>query len=176
MEAQRGERLGIASNGKAVFFSYSHKDETLRDELENHLKLLVREKVIAVWHDRKILPGTEWGGEIDRHLEQAKIILLLISADFIASEYCWGKEFNRALERHESKQAVVIPIILRACDWSSSPFGKLQGLPRDMKPVTAWTDRDSAWTDVALGIRAIAESVNKLESERLQQKREETIH
>ena len=81
----------------------------------------------------------------------------MISADFIASDYCWGKESGFALERHEAKKATVVPIILRACDWRGAPFGKLQGLPKDMKPITAWQDRDAAWTDVARGIRAIAE-------------------
>jgi hypothetical protein len=84
----------------------------------------------------------------------AAIILLLISADFIASDYCWGKELAFALEG----QATVIPVILRACDWDAAPFGELKGLPKDMKPITAWQDRDAAWTDVARGVRAVAES------------------
>jgi internalin A len=142
-----------------VFFSYSQKDETLRDELETHLKLLQRQGLISVWHDRKILPGEEWDGEIDRHLEAAKIILLLISADFIATDYCWGKEVMVAIERHQKKTATVIPIILRTCDWKDAPFAKLQGLPSKLKAVTAWSDRDEAWTNVASGIRAVAEQL-----------------
>src|SRR6476660_9883118 len=94
---------------------------------------------------------------MDNRLERAAIILLLISADFIASDYCWDKEVKRALERHTAKQATVIPVLLRSCDWKGGPFEKLQGLPTDMKPVTAWRDRAAAWTDVASGIRAIAE-------------------
>ena len=156
-EAQREWPLDAIANPNAIFFSYSHKDEGLRDELETHLKLLQRQSVISTWHDRKILPGGEWDSEIDRNLETARIILLLISADFIASDYCWGKEVKLALERHRAKDATVVPIILRSCDWQSAPFAKLQGLPREMKPVTAWADRDAAWTDVARGIRAIVE-------------------
>ena len=157
LEKQREDPLEVISKAKAVFFSYSHKDEGLRDELEVHLKLLQRHGVISAWHDRKILPGNEWDLEIDVRLERARIILLLISADFIASDYCWEKEMKRALERHASGEAIVVPILLRACDWKGAPFGKLQGLPQGMKPVTAWPDRDVAWTDVAAGIRAIAE-------------------
>ena len=157
LERQRQGSLELIAKAKSIFFSYSHKDEGLRDQLETHLKLLQRQGVISTWHDRKILPGSEWDREIDRHLERANIILLLISADFIASDYCWENEITRALERHESGAAAVIPVILRACDWKNAPFGKLQGLPKEMKPVTAWEDRDAAWTDVATGIRAIAE-------------------
>ena len=90
-------------------------------------------------------------------MERAAIILLLVSADFIASNYCWGKEVKRALERHASGKARVLPVMLRSCDWRDSPFGKLQGLPKEMKPITTWQDRDAAWTDVAKGIRRAAE-------------------
>jgi internalin A len=156
---QRNRPEGIV-NPIAIFFSYSHKDEVLRDELETHLKLLQRQAVISTWHDRKIPSGKEWGGEIDRHLERAKIILLLISADFIASEYCWGNEVTVALQRHESGEAIVVPIMLRPCDWRGAPFSKLQGLPKEMRPVTVWENRDAAWKDVAVGIREMAEAAS----------------
>lgn len=157
-EKQREQSLDAIAKAKAIFFSYSHKDEVLRDELETHLKLLQRQGVISTWHDRKIPPGREWDREIDRYLEKAKIILFLVSADFIASDYCWENEVKQALKRHESEEATVIPVLLRSCDWKGAPFGKLQGLPKDMTPVTAWRDRDAAWTDVATGIRAVAEA------------------
>ncbi len=147
------------AKAKSLFFSYSHKDESLRDELETHLKLLQRQSVISTWHDRKILPGNEWDHEINQHLERAKIILLLISSDFIASEYCWEKEVKRGLERHETGEAVVIPVMLRSCDWQDSPFAKLQGLPKEMKPVKSWPDRDAAWMNVATGIREVAQTL-----------------
>jgi internalin A len=156
-QEQRDDSLDALNRAKALFFSYSHKDEGLRDELETHLKLLQRQRVISTWHDRKILAGDEWDREIDNRLERAAIILLLISADFIASDYCWDKEVKRALERHAAKEATVIPVLLRSCDWKGAPFEKLQGLPTGLKAVTAWPDRDAAWTDVATGIRAIAE-------------------
>jgi internalin A len=156
-EEQRGDLLDALNRAKSLFFSYSHKDEGLRDELETHLKLLQRQRIISTWHDRKILPGTEWDREIDNRLQRAAIILLLISADFVASDYCWDLEVKRALERHAAKEAIVVPVLLRSCDWKSAPFGKLLGLPTDLKAVTAWSDRDAAWANVATGIRAIAE-------------------
>jgi internalin A len=156
-EEQRDDSLDAINRAKSLFFSYSHEDEELRDQLETHLKLLQRQRIISTWHDRKILPGNEWDHEIDSQLDRSAIILLLISSDFMASDYCWDKEVKRAIERHAAKQATVIPVLLRSCDWKGAPFGKLQGLPTGMKAVTAWPDRDAAWTDVATGIRAIAE-------------------
>src|SRR5438132_1153332 len=96
-----------------IFFSYSHKDQALREKLETHLTLLKREGLISSWHDRKIIAGTEWSGEIDAHLNTAQIILLLVSADFIASSYCSDIEVARAMERHNAGEARVIPVILR---------------------------------------------------------------
>jgi internalin A len=156
-EEQRDNSVETLNRAKSVFFSYSHKDESLRDDLETHLKLLQRQRVISVWHDRKIPSGTEWDREIDGRLEQAAIILLLVSADFMASDYCWEKEVKRAMELHAEKRATVVPVLLRACDWTKAPFARLQGLPRHLTPVTEWKSRDAAWTDVAKGIRAIAE-------------------
>jgi hypothetical protein len=142
-----------------VFFSYSHKDEELCVELVKHLSILKRQGVIQDWHDRKIGAGKEWEGEIDTHLNTAGIILLLISSDFLASDYCYDKEMNRALERHEAGKARVIPIILRPVDWEGAPFGKLQALPKDAKPVTNWPDHDQAFLNIAQGIRAAVEEL-----------------
>ena len=144
-----------------LFFSYSHADEGLRDQLEKQLSMLKRQGVIETWHDRRITPGDDFAGAIDKNLEEADIALLLVSSDFLASEYCYDKEMLRALERHESGSARVIPVILRPCDWHSAPFGKLQALPRDAKPVTHWADRDEALLDVAMGIRKAAEGITR---------------
>jgi len=136
-----------------IFLSYSHKDDELRKELSKHLSLLKRQGIITEWHDRKILAGVEWEEEIDTHLNTSQVILLLISSDFIASDYCYGIEMMRAMERHENGEARVIPIILRAVDWRVSPFSKLQTLPRDGKPVTSWKNYDEAFANVTEGIR-----------------------
>src|SRR5688572_1026460 len=117
-----------------LFYSYSHKDHRLRDKLVSHLSMLRRSKIITEWHDRKITAGTEWKGQIDRHLETADIILLLVTASFLESYYCYDVEMTRALERHDLGQARVIPIILRPVDWKGAPFAKLQALPTDAKP------------------------------------------
>lgn len=146
-----------------LFLSYSHKDETLKDELANHLSTLRRQGVISSWDDRKILPGEEWDYQINENLNTADIILLLVSSDFIASNYCWEIEVTTAIERHNTGKARVIPIILRRVDWSDTPFAKLQFLPKNAEPVTSWANRDDAFTNVAQGIRAAA---GQLKSER----------
>ena len=138
-----------------VFISYSHKDEALMHELRAHLSNSIRLGEISEWHDRRIAPGEDWEGRIHDRLDEARIILLLISADFLASDYCHDIEMKRALARHETKEAVVIPIILRPCDWRGALFEKLQALPETAKPVTKWDDRDEAFTKVAEGIRRI---------------------
>jgi TIR domain len=141
-----------------LFFSYAHKDEPLRDQLATHLSLLKRQNIITDWHDRNITAGTDWAQAIDDNLNTANIILLLISSDFLASDYCYDKEMTRALERHNQNTARVIPIILRPCDWHSAPLGKLQALPKDAKPITQWANQDEAFTHIAQGIRtAVAE-------------------
>ena len=109
--------------------------------------------------EKEILLCGEWDREIDRQLDAAGIILLLVSADFPASDYCWDKEVTRAIEHHDKGEATVVPVMLRSCDWKGAPFAKLQGLPEDMKPVNSWDDRDSAWTNVAKGIRSTAEAM-----------------
>ena len=138
-----------------IFCSYAHKDESLRDELEAHLSSLQREGKIKSWHDRMIKAGEDWKGKIDEHLETAHIILLLISADFIKSDYCHDIEMQRAMQRHRAGEARVIPIILRPCDWETSQFSKIQALPKNALPVVEWPTHDAALTNVAKGIRAV---------------------
>jgi TIR domain len=141
--------------GRSVFISYAHKDERYRQKLEISLTQFQRDGLITVWHDRKILPGQEWDQEIDRNLESAEIILLLVSPDFLASNYAYGREMLRAVERHQSRSAIVVPIILRPSDWQHSPLAPLQALPSEGRPVSRWSDRDQAWLDVAQGLRRL---------------------
>jgi len=122
-------------------------------EIEKQLSILRRQGAIKEWHDRMIQPGEEWSGQIDTNLEACNLILLLVSADFLASDYCYDVEMKRALERHEAGEARVIPVIIRSCDWHPAPFGKLQALPKDGKPVASWNDPDEAFTDIAKGVR-----------------------
>jgi len=139
-----------------VFFSYSHADEALRDQIDKQLAMLKRQGVIETWHDRRIGAGEELDRAIDENLERSDIILLLVSHDFLASEYCYGREMLRAMERHEEGTAIVIPVILRACEWQHAPFGKLMATPPDGKPITQWQDRDQALLEVAKSVRAAA--------------------
>ncbi|MEH2337790.1 toll/interleukin-1 receptor domain-containing protein [Nostoc sp.] len=148
-------------NAVKVFFSYSYKDEVLRDELATHLSMMKRQGVIEAWHDREISAGSEWANAIDDNLNVADIILLLVSANFLASDYCYDKEMTRAMERHEHKEARVIPIILKPTDWNSAPFGKLQAFPKNAKPVTTWQDQDEAFLNVAQGIQRVVEDIAK---------------
>lgn len=143
-----------------VFFSYSHADEALRDELQKHLAVLKREGSITTWHDRRLLAGDNLDGTIQQSLEEADIVLLLVSKDFLASGYCYDIEFERAMERHRQGLCRVIPVILRPCDWQSTPIGGLVAVPKDGKPVVSWPDSDDAFLDVTRKIREYVEWAN----------------
>jgi tetratricopeptide (TPR) repeat protein len=146
-----------------VFCSYAHEDEVWRKKLETHLSLLRRQGLVSFWHDRLITPGTDWAKAIDPHLETASVILLLVSSDFFASDYCYGIEMKQALERHKAGEARIIPIMVRPVDWKDAPFAHLQALPTDAKPISARRNQDTALTDVAAGIRrAIVEDLPQL--------------
>ena len=143
-----------------LFFSYSHKDSDLRTELEKHLSILKRNGIIDSWHDRCIEAGQVIDHEISTHLRNANIILLLVSADFLASDYCYDVEMKEAMKLHEKKEVAVIPVILRPCYWHDTPFGKLLATPTDGKPVTGFASIDEAFLDVTLAIRKVAQSVS----------------
>src|SRR5579859_654068 len=145
-----------------VYFSYADADEPLCKELEKHLGQLSRDGLITTWHKRQIVAGTDWTKILDRHLNTASIILLLVSSDFLASDYCCGTEMQQAMERHEKGEAHIIPILLRSVDWQSAPFGKLQALPSNGTPITGWRSRDAAFADVAQGIRVVLQEVQRL--------------
>lgn len=137
-----------------LFFSYSHKDEELRNELETHLTLLKRQGVISSWHDRRITAGTNIDQSISNELESSEIILLLVSANFLASDYCYEKEMKRALEKHENGTAVVIPVILHPTDWHPAPFGHLRATPTDGKPISMYANQHEAFSIVAKDVRS----------------------
>lgn len=143
----------------SIFFSYSHRDEAFRDQLASHLSVLKRQGLITEWHDRQIVAGSEWLPEINKYFDNADIILLLISSDYLASDYVFDIEMQRAIKRHEAGEAVVIPIILRPVDWAGTPFSKLQALPKNAKPIASWPDVDEAFLDVARGIRLAAQQI-----------------
>nr|WP_321458899.1 toll/interleukin-1 receptor domain-containing protein [uncultured Vibrio sp.] len=148
-----------------LFFSYCHKDEDFRNELEVHLALLKRQGVISTWHDRRIIAGSEIDSNISTHLESANVIVLLVSPYFLASDYCYEKEMARAIERHQSDEAIVIPVILHPCDWHAAPFGKLLATPTDGKPVSMFANQHEAFSIVAQDIRKAVESFGTSQKE-----------
>ena len=145
----------------SVFISYAHRDRAFCQELETHLSNLRRQNVIASWYDGDISPGTEWNSQIIEHLNTDHIILLLISADFMASDFCYSIEMTQAIARHDANQACVLPIILRPTDWKGAPFAKLKLLPTDGKAVTSWPTHDDAFVDIVQGIRKAIDDLIK---------------
>lgn len=141
----------------SIFFCYAHEDETLLKKLKAHLRPLQRQGLVTVWYDRDISAGSDWEQQINEQLNSAQIILLLVSPDFMDSDYCYGIEMQRALERHQRGEAGVIPVILRPMYWQGEPLGKLQALPTDAKPVMGalWHNEDEAFFDVTEGIRTV---------------------
>jgi TIR domain len=136
-----------------LFYSYAEEDEKLRIKLERHLSQLKRQGKIAPWHFRKITGGKDWKDEISQNLKEAKIILLLVSASFLDSDYCYDIEMDLAMKLHHSNSARVIPVILRSCDWEETPLGNLQALPKNGKPIIKWSDLDDAFLNVVQGIK-----------------------
>jgi hypothetical protein len=143
-----------------MLFAYSQKDESLRKRLEKHLSELERQHSV-IWCDRDINPGQERAKELKKGMSTAHIILLLVSADFLASDYCYQQQMQHALERHEAGETCVIPIILRPSDWKKTPLGKLQVLPLNGKAVTSWKKIDDALLDITIGIRKSIEQIQQ---------------
>lgn len=138
-----------------VFYSYAREDQRHVEALRGQLSVLRREEKIQEWYDRRIDPGQQWEVEIDENLAKADVILMLLSPDFFNSDYCWGVETERALQRHRDGEAVLIPIIVRPVDWTNTPFARIQALPTNARAVTTWGNRDEAWLDVARGLRTV---------------------
>jgi hypothetical protein len=153
----RPEASRSGKDGLEMFVSYSHRDEKLCRDLCKHLTLLRRSGLIRIWHDKEIRAGENIDSQIGARLESADVVLLLVSADFLSSEYCYSAELRRALERHQQQMVLMIPIILRPVEWQHSPLGALKALPKDGRPVASWANRDEALFDVAKGIRQAIE-------------------
>lgn len=132
-----------------------YKDKIILEELKKHLSSLKQQGQILYWYGRMVSPGKETIHEIDNHLNEADIILLMVSPDFINSDYYYNGQMQHALERHKTGEARVIPIILRPVDWKDTPLGMLQPLPTDGKPITTWPNYDAALFDVTNGIKNV---------------------
>ena len=161
--------MNDSSSGIKIFYSYSHDDETLRKKLENHLAFLKRDSVIT-WYDREIIAGQLLNETIQKELNDANIILLLISSSFLSSFYCYEVEMKRAMERHDAKEAVVVPVLLSDCVWQKASFAKLLMSPHDAKPINNpkyWATIDEAFTNVAQGLE---KTVNWVKNNKFQEK------
>ena len=141
-----------------LFISYSYRDKKFKEELEVHLSILRRQKIITIWSDRQISAGTDWTQEINARLEESHVILLLISSDYLASPAS-DQEMEQAIKRAQAGKAKLIPILLRPVDWQASPLRSVQWLPSNAQPVTTWMDQDAAWADIAKSIREAVQSL-----------------
>ena len=144
----------MASTPFRVFYSYSHADIRMLEKLRKHMAMLRRQGLITEWYDREIEAGSDWRQEIERELEAADVILLLVSADFLASDFCYEQEMTRAVERAQRGEALLIGVLLHPADWNGSPFAGFQLVPRDARPISKWSDTDEAYADVVGRIRA----------------------
>lgn len=138
---------------RKVFLSYAHEDEKYKLDLDKHLSVQKHNEAIDTWNDRKLVAGNELDKEIKKELESADIIILILSADFFASAYCYYTEMGKAIERHKRGEATIIPVIARTCDWLESPLGQIVALPTDGKPIASFEDRDEAYMQVVSGIK-----------------------
>ena len=142
-----------------IFISYSHKDEDFKDALLEQLSPLRRTGLIAPWQDRDIVAGEDWNDAIFDNLRQAKVVLLLVSSSFINSDFCMDKELTAATERHKNGECIVVPIIIRPCDFGEMSFAKFQAVPKNAKPISKWEDADEAWLDVVKKLKVVFNAV-----------------
>ncbi|MBX2926728.1 MAG: leucine-rich repeat domain-containing protein [Saprospiraceae bacterium] len=148
----------ITPPAPSLFISYSHTDTSFRQALEIHLGALRRLGKIISWSDGQLLPGQDWNEAILRNLRSADIVILLVSPEFLDSDYIWRVEIAEAMQRQAEGKCRVIPILLRPCDWKDMAFARLELLPKDPRnarprPVSLWTDRDEAYTIAVQGIK-----------------------
>ncbi|BCL80109.1 hypothetical protein ccbrp13_25740 [Ktedonobacteria bacterium brp13] len=143
-----------------IFMCYAHADRLWIDKFEKHLRSLRSQGSIVIWHDRDISAGQEWDQEVDAHLEQAHIVLLFVSPDFMASDYVYGSEFQRIMERNAQEKTRVIPIILSPVYWQRSPFNLLTPLPRIGQSISSWANTDIAIAEIMEEIRRLIQHMN----------------
>jgi len=136
-----------------IFYSYAHEDADLRRRLATYLAPLKQQNKIVEWHDRQIQPGANWDAEISENLDSSDLILFLVSPDFLASDYIFGVEVDRALARLKRQEVKVVPLLLRPCLWEDSRFSELQFIPRDGEAITSHSPMEDALVGVATEIR-----------------------
>jgi len=141
-------------NPVEVFVSYNQKDRGLFQKFKLHLDVLQQEGIITVWEQSEMIAGSIRDEEINKHIESAKLILLVVSPSFFSDSNC-NRELSRAIERHEAREAIVVPIHLRHVDFRGTLIAKLKALPNNNKPINRWVDKDEAFFDVVNEIRKI---------------------
>ena len=138
-----------------AFISYSHANTAALDSLHKHLAMLKRDGAVGTWTDHGLLPGAQLNAEIDAALERSGLFIALVSPDYLASRYCYDREFQHALRLFEARQLRIVPVIVEPCDWRASPLVKFVALPKDGKPISEWTNANNAYLDVVMGLRRI---------------------
>jgi hypothetical protein len=141
-----------------AFISYSHRDSASLERLHTHLAMLRREGAVTEWYDREILAGDQVDNEVSVNLENSDLFLALASPDFLHSNYCYEKEMERAIEKHDSGQMRIIPIIVEPCDWKASPLVRFKALPRDGEPISDWTNENNAYLDIVNELRRVVQN------------------
>ena len=161
LPALASPRPTLARRAAEAFLSYAPADAPLARAFEAHLAALKRDRLLATWHEGLVSPGLAWDEATCRRLDTAHLILLLISADFLTSDRCYNVHLVRALRRHEAGLARVIPILLRTCDWRTATLAAFEPLPKNHTPVTAWSDQDSAFAEIAASLRQALEALDR---------------
>jgi hypothetical protein len=146
---------------RSVLFCYASEDQRMASLLKNHLGQLKHNELITIWDQGEISPGDEWKQTMNAYLQEAQIILLLMSSSFLASDYCYSMQMQEAIRRHEQQTARVIPIILRSVHWQGPPLDKLKVLPDEQKPISEWRPQDKGYANVVMNIAQVVKQWNE---------------
>lgn len=138
-----------------AFISYSHKDELMLQRLHVHLAHIKREDILKTWTDEEISAGSDLNDSISSNLGGSQLFIALLSPDYIASNYSYDKEFQKAIEMEQNGQLIIIPLIIEPCDWKNTPFSSYKALPKDGKPIVEWQNINTAFLDVTTNLRKL---------------------
>ncbi|HEY8688924.1 MAG TPA: toll/interleukin-1 receptor domain-containing protein [Chitinophagaceae bacterium] len=150
-----------------AFISYSHLDNQMLDRLHKHLAQLQRDGIITAWTDQEILAGGKLNQNISSSLSNSKLFIALLSPDYLASNYCYEKEFEKALEMEKQRKLIIVPVILEPCDWLNTPFKEFKALPKDGKAVSTWENKNTAFLDIIQNLRRLIESEGESKTEQI---------
>jgi hypothetical protein len=148
-----------------IFISYSHVDKTFCDELETNLKPYLSAGSITSWSDRQIAPGSQWFPEIESALANSKIAVLLVSPDFLASDFIHEHELGSLLKKAEEGGIKILWVPVRDSAYRVTPLKNYQAVYDPSNPLARMTpaDRDSAWVTVC---EKVEKAVSELKTEK----------